>query len=438
MAEYKASMFNRLLKKDGDMILYNSKTGPYGIRRVEKSNQEKVERYLNNPNVVDDYDDIYLNLVKFGFLVPFEVNEKQIREYYQTQYLTNPRLYLVIHTSRECNFRCTYCYMDFKHENIHESTKEGIVNFISKNIQNYKSVHISWFGGEPLLGIDAIEDISKKVMTICEKAKKPYSASITTNGYLLTPKNIDILLKSKVRNFFITIDGTKSFHDEQRVLKDGSGTFDTIIGNLLYIKNNIKTRALNISIRSNMTKHHMSNLAAYYEFYDSYFGDDDRFTIYAKAVGDYGGTRVKKIKSDLLGGMQNIYDNLAQVNGRIKFMWNINDLSVGSSACPSREYNKFTIGCDGAVHKCDEDMQDHPVGHLYPDGKMELFENEHAKWVSFRYRPQCDDCFFSMVCFMEGCPKARIFHNVNICEVDFEEVDSLIWWTAKLVNAEFL
>ena len=435
---YKASMFNRLLKKDDEMILYNSKMGPYGIKRIERKKQDKVEYYLSHPNPPGDHDEVYDELINYGFLVPAELDEKQIREYYRTQFLTNPRLYLVVHTTQNCNFRCTYCYMDFNNVGIHEGTKEGIVNFISKNIQNYKSVHISWFGGEPLLGIDAINEISQKVISICAKARKPYSASITTNGYLLTPENIDVLLRAKVRNLFITIDGTKSCHDKQRVLKNGAGTFDRIIENLLYIKNNIRTRALNISIRSNMTKQHVLNLTGYYQFYDDNFGDDERFTLYAKPVGDYGGARVKKLEAELLSGMGDIYEELAKVNGKIKFMWNINDLSIGSGACPSRGYNKFTIGCDGSVHKCDEAMSDYPVGHLYPDGRMELFENECAKWVHARCTPQCDNCFFSMVCFMEGCPKARIFHKINICEVDFNEVDSLIWWTAKSINAGYL
>lgn len=439
MTQYKPSMFNRVLKRNDDMVIFNSRTGPYGIRRVLKDDQTVVEEILSNNNNRCFTDlPIYHSLVKLGFLVPLDCDEKKIREFYQTQYLTYPRLYLVIHISRNCNFRCTYCYMNFKKENISDDTKLGIINFISRNIQNYKSVHISWFGGEPLLDVNAIRDISTAVMKICQKAKKPYTSSITTNGFLLTPNNIDILLKSKVRNIFITIDGTKELHDKQRVLADGSPTFDKIIENLVYIKDNIKTRALNIAIRSNMTKKHIMVLDDYYEFYDNLFGDDSRFTLYAKAVGDYGGSRVESIRDDMLSGMSDIYDSLAKKNGHIRFLWNINDLCIGSSACPSRAYNKFTIGCDGSVHKCDEDMQEAPIGKLYPDGRMEISDQLHAEWLHCRYRKECDDCFFSLICFMEGCPKARIFQKVNICEANFEEIDSLIWWTSKAINAKSL
>ena len=438
MSCYKASMFNRILKKNERMVIFNSKTGPYGIKRVDYKHQKLVENYLLNPDSGSMQDELYGKLIEYGFLVPKEIDEKQIREYYQTLALTNSLLRLVIHTSRDCNFRCTYCYMDFKDETIYNETKQGVVNFILKNIQHYKSIHISWFGGEPLLGIDAIKEISEKVIDICGKAKKPYSASITTNGYLLTPENIDILIRAKVTSFFITIDGIKQQHDMQRVLENGKGTFDTIINNLIYIRDHIKTRALNIAIRSNMTKQHIENLADYYSFYDKCFGEDSRFTLYAKAVGDYGGARVKRIQPSMLKGMDTIYDMLSQLNGKIKFMWNINDLAIGSSCCPSREYNKFTIGCDGSVHKCDEDLQGFSVGQLYPDGRMEIYEAEYVKWIHIRRRVQCDNCFFSLICFMEGCPKSRIFHGDSICETNFEEVDSLIWWAAEATNAKYI
>ena len=45
---------------------------------------------------------------------------------------------------------------------------------------------ISWFGGEPLLEMEVIDYVSQKVMEICRKAHKPYTAAVTSNGYLLS------------------------------------------------------------------------------------------------------------------------------------------------------------------------------------------------------------------------------------------------------------
>lgn len=65
--------------------------------------------------------------------------------------------------------------------------------------------------------------------------------------------NINILLKSKVKHIAITIDGLKEQHDSLRVLRNGGATFDKIIANLEYIRDNVKTRMLTVSLRSNIT-----------------------------------------------------------------------------------------------------------------------------------------------------------------------------------------
>ena len=440
MPRYKESMFNRVVHDGSKMIIFNSLTGPAGIRYVSESAQKKLDDWEKDNFESIDYDStVFKDFLKCGFLVPTPCDEKELRDYYITKYMTSPRLHLVVHTTRNCNFRCTYCYMNHKNERISKDAQDGIINYIRKNIHRYMSVHISWFGGEPLMEMGAIEYISKEVIDICSKASRPYTSSVTTNGYYLTPKNIETLLKCKVRNFHLTIDGTKETHDKQRVLIDGSPTFDRIIENLLYIKNDVPTRALAVSIRTNMTKQHESTLSSYYDFYNCLFGDDGRFSLQVKPVADYGGDRVKAIENDLLPNMCCIYDSLSKLNGKIKFYWNMQDLSIGSSVCPSRMHNKYTIGCDGSVHKCDEDVGEigeKPIGHLYSDGTMKLDEVACAKWCYVRHREQCDNCFFSMNCFMEGCPKVRVYRNENVCDIDFEEVDSLIAWAAKELNVE--
>ena len=92
-----------------------------------------------------------------------------------------------------------YCALDFVKKPLDDVVAKSIVKFIRKNISKYSSVVISWFGGEPLLNIDAIEEISKEVISICKCAKKQFYASITTNGFLLTKKNIDTLYRCHVK-----------------------------------------------------------------------------------------------------------------------------------------------------------------------------------------------------------------------------------------------
>ena len=52
----------------------------------------------------------------------------------------------------------------------------------------------------------------------------------------------------------VSIDGIKETHDKQRVLANGEGTYDTIMSNLLDIKNKTKSAIQKIIIRTNVSK----------------------------------------------------------------------------------------------------------------------------------------------------------------------------------------
>jgi len=52
-------------------------------------------------------------------------------------------------------------------------------------------IRIDWYGGEPLLAIDTIDRIS----TYLINKKINFTAGMVTNGYLLTPENVDVLVK---------------------------------------------------------------------------------------------------------------------------------------------------------------------------------------------------------------------------------------------------
>ena len=230
--QYQASMFNVLVDEEDGLYLYNSFKGVGSIRTVAEGAREKVKELLSGQVVTDNGDALVEKLIKDRYLVPVGYDEKSDREMLAYEYVMDNQLNLVVHTTDACNFRCKYCALDFKTHIIDEEVQEGIVNYVRKNVQRFRGVNIEWFGGEPLLGIEAIVNTSRKLIDICRKAHVPYSASITTNGYLLTEENVKKLLEARVHCFAVTIDGLKTTHDDQRVYLDGGPTWDVIIKNL--------------------------------------------------------------------------------------------------------------------------------------------------------------------------------------------------------------
>ena len=63
-----------------------------------------------------------------------------------------------------CNFRCPYCYE--KGKEYATMTPETIAQ-MKKYIQNlknsYKRIHITWYGGEPLMAFDIIKELMEEV-----------------------------------------------------------------------------------------------------------------------------------------------------------------------------------------------------------------------------------------------------------------------------------
>ena len=99
-------------------------------------------------------------------------------------------------------------------------------------VNNARSLNVTWFGGEPLLAPEIIESLSGKLIALAEEHHASYDAGIITNGYLLTPENIRILEAAQVSSAQITLDGIGAAHDATRHLADGGQSFERIAANL--------------------------------------------------------------------------------------------------------------------------------------------------------------------------------------------------------------
>lgn len=211
------------IEENGNTILYNFYNGV--SIKYPNSLFETEKEFINNKDIHE--------LLK---------DEKFLKRDFQLE-VEDRTLQLILLVHEDCNFRCTYCYEKFQKGAMSEKVAFNVLNFIRKELENhredYDKIRLSWFGGEPLLNIKLIEFLGKEVLELAQKYHLEYEADITTNGYLLNTRAFKKLVDIKVTSFQITIDGTKEYHDKQRVLKNGHGTYDRIINNLLKIKNNI-------------------------------------------------------------------------------------------------------------------------------------------------------------------------------------------------------
>ena len=145
-------------------------------------------------------------------------------------------LRLIILTHGNCNFRCLYCYEKFENIGMNQKTMNSIFDFAEEKIKsgNFENFLVSLFGGEPLLGYKTIQYLSPKFQLLASQYGLNYNSDMTTNGYLLDNRKAQKLITDyKCTNFQITLDGTAESHDKQRVLQNGSSSFERIYKNLL-------------------------------------------------------------------------------------------------------------------------------------------------------------------------------------------------------------
>lgn len=76
-----------------------------------------------------------------------------------------------------CNARCWYCYEEgFAKQSMTDECIEAIPGFIGSYMEMVDDVHVTWFGGEPLLGFDAMCKLSDALVASCEAAGVGYTS----------------------------------------------------------------------------------------------------------------------------------------------------------------------------------------------------------------------------------------------------------------------
>lgn len=175
-------------------------------------------------------------LTRLGILVPD--NEAERREMLMVMTEAEERLkkaFLMAVMNLDCNLACTYCY-EGKQRGKHymsPETAELLVRYAEESfLRRGKDLTIDFYGGEPLLSIGLIRDISQRLKAIAEREGTVYSFTLVTNGTLLTADAVSELVPLGLKSARVTLDGPRENHNRYRPYSSGKGSFDIIVRNL--------------------------------------------------------------------------------------------------------------------------------------------------------------------------------------------------------------
>lgn len=192
------------------------------------------EGYKENPE-----EKKYLEALRpSGFVLDDEVDESRQLDHWLNQIRYNAEtLDSLILVTYECNFACTYCIQEgIKGRKLRmddEMAKKTAVWLLHKAAHlRVEELSPTFYGGEPLLNLDAIETISRMMLDYAEAKNKIYKFKMISNGSLLSDKVLDRLVPLGFDGIKITLDGPKEIHDKKRPYVGDKGSFDKLLKNI--------------------------------------------------------------------------------------------------------------------------------------------------------------------------------------------------------------
>jgi uncharacterized protein len=353
-----------------------------------------------------DEPNIFKLLNSQNFLDNFE-------NYPNTKDIDDKTLNLTLLVHENCNFRCTYCYEKFEKNAMETDVIENVIKFVKKTISNstnkYEHIHFSWFGGEPLLNIKAIELICFEIIPFAEKLGIDVVGDITTNGFLLTKSMFKRLTSVNVKCFQITIDGIKDYHDKQRVLKNGKGTYERILNNLRIISSETEDD-VNFILRTNVGKDNYSSMDTHIRQLTAEFSKDKRIYFSFHNIGNWGEREVAMLKKGISFEMSK---KVISAGGRsAPVLW----MLLNSPICYAANKDSHVIGTDGLIYKCTVALYNEKniVGALTENGTLDIDKEKEKIWTTDSTKVECHSCSVLPACYNNRCPLQRIDNNKEL------------------------
>ena len=418
--DVKFSRFNIICHgENGKVIICNTLTGAVAVTSKQELNIAREILHGSYDNTDTTVNQYVRDLKRGGFVVEDSLDEAQRARYLheQSSYRTDT-LDLTILPTEQCNFRCVYCYENFRKGEMNSDIIARTKSLVEKRARFLNRLRVSWFGGEPLLAANVIEELSETFTAICDKQEVAYSSGITTNGYLLNEDMFLKLLRFHTTYFQVTIDGSSEYHDKRRKLVDGSHTFDVILQNL---KTASKVNGdFEFVIRSNFDRDNVHSIPQLLAILKEILQDDTRFSIFFKPISEFGGESIKDSHQTLFSGKeaQNLLPKLYSEASSMGFKTKATtSLRFDGSVCYAAFANSFVIGSDGTLYKCTLDFENqiNKVGYLNEQGDMKLETNKMFSWVSLSEDNACRNCFLLPTCQANSCPLHRIRDKERPC-----------------------
>jgi len=340
-------------------------------------------------------------LISHHFLVPNDFNEsisvnqlrKLLRKFIANHQFTS---YSILPTTN-CNARCFYCFeSDYPRYSMTEEVAEQLAGFIISRSDKTKCVTLKWFGGEPTLGVDRIDQICSRL----GNEGVHYRSLMISNGYLfskeLAQKANDLWHLEAIQ---ITMDGTENVYNSVKAyVHSTDNPYFRVLSNIRYLLD----EGIQVSLRMNLDFHNSDDLKSLIDELGSRFTGEKNFAAYVATLFEDTGykpvshsiqERERLIKTAIF------LNNYIEEKGCKKtdaFINKTKSLSLRLTYCMADNFSAIQVNPLGQLGKCEHAIFEHLVGNLFSEYKEDCPEVNY--WHDSNYTNECESCALCPIC----------------------------------------
>ncbi len=425
----KWSRYNELIRDKDRLYLFNSLRKKYFTLDSDLENL-MIEGFNNNIRTIEHtHPELYASLLSEKFIFPDEKDEiYECMQILNRKFSSNANLRITINPTLDCNLKCWYCYESHvKGSCMSSDTIDAVIKYVEHQMDccELEQIHVSFFGGEPLLKYKkVVYPLVKKCHEICMAYNKRFALSITTNGICLSPIVVDELSNLGITfSIQVAFDGNREIHNSVKCFSNGVGGYDITRRHLEYaIQKGVIT-----TIRCNYTKSNIESFRELMKDFEPYWKYPNlRFSFYKvwqEPESDDLRQKRSSLKTDI-------------INWGIKT--NINSFYGDSiHPCYADYDNHVVINYNGDIFKCTarDFKPEHRLGFLDASGHI-IYGDAEKKRKEKRFTEQCPTCRLlpiCTVCFQKRsespnghCPKPtmRVNTSANIQKYFYDMIAS--------------
>ena len=353
----------------------------------------------------DDFvlpDESSAELTAHHFLVPADYDEKKtvdtlrsiIRRLQSGKDITS----FTILPTTGCNARCFYCYeSDFPHVTMSAETADRVIEYIFNHCGEEKKVSLHWFGGEPMLAGERIEQICSGL----QRLGVSYKSRMTSNASLFSE---DIAEHARhhwhLHEIQITLDGTEKTYCQAKSYVGFRGNpYRTVLDNIRLLLD----QKVHVIIRMNLGLHNLTVMQDLVQEIKTLFGNYGNLTVYVGILFNNTGFEKVQYSDDDIIALETARENLEReiADAGIGHGKDIHLPGLKTFHCMADNFQTVLISPTGAIGKCEHAVFDRLIGSIESD----LFDEEQAKdWRKIHQWAECEECCLYPDCVMlENC-----------------------------------